>query len=650
MPVSDRLMLSIRRPLLVRLALIGPLLIILFALPLALDTNSISVTSDEYYEVIPLSWIMRGNAQRIHDDGGDYPTFRVEAHGYTAAVTSNMFPVPSMATVRISAWLRAEDVVSSGPYHHLRLTLSGFASDRTTRLQWWDLLSTDGSFDWSHLDRWVIVPPDVAYMRLSAQITDSYGTFWLRNPEALVFEVAAESDPAQFSPYLVIPHPWQLNTNGQMADLGTIGVVNVSGERRLNDAVSRYLHQMGLPHSFVATEDDPAATLMVLGDRHYRVLDSHLAAVFPDVVWEDLGDQGYFLSIFVRDDRTVIYIGGNSDVGRFYGLQTLRQLVSREQRQVYQVNIVDRPQLGRRGIVMGIQWFRHTPPEVWNRLSSLKLNFVWLQGSVLNQKLWYRWRDPLTDSEAQALRAFVSRASSHFVEPYVAIGPRGPDASRPTIYSSEADIQALLRKMEALYALGVRNFGLTFDDIGNLGQGILFGADVDVFEGDIGRAHVYFVNEVYRRFRESYDDIRLMVVPMVYDNTAVLSRGDARYLQVMRQLAPEIQLITVPDSIDDLVAAAQLTGREQFIWDNYWTTAYQHNHAPEYVVPINRPSEWGESMATGYIFLPIIPILEDRAQISWYTSADYAWNPQQYDPRQSFDRAVTVSRLRSSGH
>ena len=380
-------------------------------------------------------------------------------------------------------------------------------------------------------------------------------------------------------------------------------------------------------------------TVLRIGDSQNPELDRFFRARFENIAWSDLGDQGYFLSTERSPQQTIIAIGGNSEVARFYGFQTLKQLIDPVQKNVAVADIADRPSLIRRGVPIGIQWFR-AQDEVFKRMASLKMNFVWVQGSFLNEKFWFRWREPLTAEEKALVKSFAEQAKEHFIVPYIAIAPRGQDASTPTIYSSDSEIDLVVDKMLVLYDMGLRHFGLAFDDLVNVEQDTLFGADVDFFNNDIGAAHVYFTKQIYNRLRAQHPDIQFMLVPMTYDALSHRGDTDETYLEALAQLPEEIGIYSAIERTKGADAAIEFTNRPHMVWDNFWASFYQSDAAPSMVLPLERPTEFSADLISGYSFAPLIPEKEDEYLITWHTAADYAWAPERYDANTSFQLAV----------
>jgi hypothetical protein len=586
-------------------------------------------------------WITAGDVAWVTDEvhAGER-AMRITATGRSSRIISNWFQAPPHSRVEVSAWLRAENVAQSGPFQKLRVTIQAFAADQTTRISHFDIVSTHGSFPWKQIRSSIIVPEGTVYLRLEFQLTDTTGRIWVDDVDARIVQTVPEFDPGSIQPPVLLPEPWQVQTSGERVALNTITILGCDMGARLNEALETYLQETGIPYQ-CADENcqvPSEGSYLVIGGQCNPFLSRQLSDRFPDVTWEDLGDQGYFLSVDAETNYPLIFLAANTEQGRFYGLQTLKQLIDRNTGTVLQVDIVDRPSLDRRGIIMGVQWF-NAQDEVFQRLSSLKLNFVWNQGSFLNEKFWFRWREPLSEAEQNDLRRYFARAHTNFVDPFVTIAPRGRDASNPTIYSSDDEINLVVAKMNTLYALGLRNFGLSFDDLANFGQGQLTGPDVEFFNNDMGEAHLYFIEQVYQRIRANHPDITFAVVPMIYAGLNSLGDADLAYLETLGRLPPEIILYTSPEYTEEAELVRDLTGRPHLVWDNFYAHFYQ-TAAPEYVIPLDRSSGFDRARVAGYTFLPLIPAIEDAALITWRTAANYAWAPDRYDPQRAFQLAA----------
>jgi hypothetical protein len=561
--------------------------------------------------------------------------------------TTNPFRVPPHARVEASVWLKASDVATQqdASGYGLRVTLTA-RSASGVKIEHRDLMNEQGSFSWKKIQGGMIVPEGTTVMDLSIKMTTCTGTVWIDDADVRVVEELPVVILDGIHNPVLIPHPWQCRMNGDKFELRSVSIANQRPDPRLRDVVDSLFAGIGVIHEFLTGNDLPPgryATQLMLGDSANSTLAREFYLRFPNSTWADLEEQGYFLAVVPGADQNQIYLGANSHLGRFYAVQTLKQLI--KNRSVYVAAILDKPTVACRGIPMGLQWFEQRDGEALRRLTQLKLNFVWAQGSFLNDCLSTdNWRLDFTVSQKVAFKEFVELYQKNFIEVWIALGPRGKNP--PLQYSSVGDIDTVVRKMDVLYALGLRHFGLRFDDLGNVGEDrLLVPQDVNVFNDDIGAAQVYFISEVYSRLKSLHPDIKFMVVPMDYSqagNHRGQTRGSLR-LRQFRKLPSEIGIYSVSYYDEDILAATCLTGRPVVaVVSNFYSEGVEDRY--EYAVPYMSFLGWQDSVIrsriAGFTWLPKIPQREDAALISWRTAADFAWAPERYDPQRSFQLAA----------
>jgi hypothetical protein len=561
--------------------------------------------------------------------------------------TTNVFRVPPHARVEASVWLKASAVATQeedGGYG-LRVTLTA-RSGSGVKIEHRDLMNEQGSFSWKKIQGGMIVPEGAAVMDLSIKLTTCTGTVWIDDADVRVVEELSPVDLDGVRNPVVIPCPWQSRLRDDKLPLHSVAIANQRPDPRIRDAVDSLFTGLGLVHDFLTGNDAPPgryATQLILGDSAHPALAREFYLRFPNATWADLEEQGYFLAVVPGAQQNLIYLGANSHIGRFYALQTLQQLI--QGRSIYVADILDRPTVTCRGIPMGLQWFEQRNGEALKRLTQLKLNFVWAQGSFLNDCLSTdNWRLDFTLSQKAAFKGFIELYQKNFIDVWIAFGPRGKNP--PLQYSSAADIDTIVHKMDVLYTLGLRNFGLRFDDLGNVGEDrLLVAQDISAFNGDIGAAQVYFIYEVYSRLKSLHPDIKFMVVPLDYSQTGNhrgQTQGGLR-LRQYRKLPADIGIYSVSYYDEDILAATCLTGRPTVtVVSNFYSEGIEDRN--EYAVPVVSSIGWQDgairSRISGFTWLPKIPQREDAALISWRTMADFAWAPERYDPQRSFQLAA----------
>jgi hypothetical protein len=572
---------------------------------------------------------------------------RTPAPEHSMDATSSPFRVPPHARVEASVWVKASDVVRQGDagWYGLRVTLTA-RNAFGAKVEHRDLLNEEGSFCWKKVQGGMIVPEGAVTMDLSIKMTTCTGTVWIDDADVHVAKYLPAVNLAGLRAPVLIPRPWQSRIEDDTFELRSVSITNERDDPRVREAVDTWFTRIGVPHDFLADSNlapHRYDTHVLLGDGADPVLAREFSWRFPDHSWSDLEEQGYFLAVVRRPGQNLICLGANSSIGRFYALQTLKQLV--ENRRVCVADILDKPTVACRGIPMGLQWFEERNTEALQRLTQLKFNFVWAQGSFLDNCLdTDNWRLDFTPAQKAALGSFIELYRKNFIDVWIALGPRGKNP--PLQYSSDGDIDAVVRKMDVLYMLGLRNFGLRFDDLGNVGEDrLLAPEDLNAFDDDIGAAQVYFIHEVFRRLKDLHPDIQFMVVPMDYNqigNHGGKTRTGLR-LRRFQDLPADIGVYAVSYYDQDVLSTTCLTGRSRTaVVSNFYAEGIEDPY--EYAVPYLNFIAWQNpavrAKIAAFSWLPKVPQREDASRISWHTVADFAWAPERYDPDRSFQDAA----------
>jgi hypothetical protein len=561
-----------------------------------------------------------------------------------------------------SVWIKTAQLDGT-----LRITVEFYAADESTHRMTLPLINTSRDRgEWSDIGEWTryqaqtLLFEDCLRAQYRIDITGATGTVWVDDTEANYLPLPSPQ-PGNIEIPPLIPHPWMIQRSGVTYPLGSMAVVISADEDRLRRAVADYLSSHKLDPAFFRRADDPALrdypVVLRFGSGTERQFHDRLGRHFAGHSLSELGTEGYFLSIDKPVEQVSILIAGNSEQGRFYGLQTLRQLTLGER--LHGADILDTPTMARRGNVVSAGRFHR--PEVWDRMGELKYNMAWSQGSYLNTKFKYRWREPLTASDLASARDVHEMARSNFVELYFVMGPRSEFNPRPPRdvvrpfpgeiqYSSDEDIQLIVDKFDALVGVGVRHFGLNFDDLRNHREDELIGADKQRWGDDDagrGKAHAHLVDEVAKRLgaRHPGQVIEIIAVPMAYWYPS--RRGEAYNRAFGAGMPEDITTITCSYTDADVLAMQALTGRPTLVWHNYYHEAakypppFQRTH-PIYASPFVGLYTWTDPAVRAAMngFLNFPPARDDPGLISWTTPADFAWAPDRYDPGRSFQEGA----------
>ena len=170
-----------------------------------------------------------------------------------------------------------------------------------------------------------------------------------------------------------------------------------------------------------------------------------------------------------------------------------------------------------------------------------------------------RWREAYPTETANKMKDLVAEAKRNKVKFVWAIHP-GND-----IQWNKTDSVNVVKKLEMMYALGVRAFAVFFDDV--------WGG-----EGTRGIKQAQLLNYVTDNFVKKYDDVEpLILCPTQYNR----GWASGTYLSELRDnLYKEVRIMWTGNSVVDFINKGDMEwinnqiGRKAFIWLNYPVNDY----------------------------------------------------------------------------
>lgn len=240
--------------------------------------------------------------------------------------------------------------------------------------------------------------------------------------------------------------------------------------------------------------------------------DALSALRVPDRI--DLPRGGYRLATGRLQGRDTVVLDGVGEDGLFHATQTLRQLLGAGG-EIPGVVVRDWPGTAERGITEG---FYGRPWTAEQRLAQIDF----LGRTKQNRYLYapgddpYRgaqWREPYPAAQQEEFRALAERARANHVTLGWAVAP-----AQSMCLSSAGDMAALTRKIDAMWALGVRSFQLQFQDASY--DEWHCDRDADTFGRGpeaAAAAHARVANTVARHLAERHPDAEpLTLMPTEY--------------------------------------------------------------------------------------------------------------------------------------
>ncbi|MGL4106953.1 beta-N-acetylglucosaminidase domain-containing protein [Clostridium sp. LP20] len=392
----------------------------------------------------------------------------------------------------------------------------------------------------------------------------------------------------------------------------------------------------------------PGVTTIYIGESDDNIpeLNDALASMSLEGS-ESLTDEGYVLATKDKEDGDQVVISGKDERGTYYGVQTLKQILTKENEKTTadEVIIRDEPSMKIRAVVEG---FYGTPWSHQDRLDQFKL----YGENKLNAYIYApkddpyhrdKWREPYPQEDLARMKELIDTAKENKVDFVFAISPgldikleEGTDGTAEEI---EEDFQALINKSEALYNMGVRSFSILWDDIQN--QNGTKQAEV------LNRFNREFIQKKNAENKDNPDGqvTPLITVPVQYWGTSMYDGDNAKEYtkNFASTLDKEIEVMwtgqdVVPKGVTnaDAQKVKNTFGRDMMLWWNYPVNDYMTDKmglGPMYGLDKNL-----DDHVSGFIINPME--FAEASKISTITGADYGWNTKGYDYNRSWDVAL----------
>lgn len=335
----------------------------------------------------------------------------------------------------------------------------------------------------------------------------------------------------------------------------------------------------------------------------------------------------------LRITPTEINLVGYDDTGVYYGIQTLREILSNssiaETHKLPCLEIKDAPVFPYRGVVEGFYgspWSHEVRLSLIDFYGKYKMNtYIYGPKDDPYHSSPY-WRLAYPEREQQNIKELVAACKRNRVDFVWAIHP-GKD-----IKWNEEDYRNLVHKFDLMYADGVRSFAIFFDDI----EG----------EGTNPNRQVELLNRLTREFVKAKGDVSpLIICPTDYSKLWAKPGENGPLSIYGKTLDPSVRVFWTGDVVCSDVTKSTLDWvnsrikRPAFFWWNYAVTDYVRNivlQGPVYGLDttltekdmcglVSNPMEHGEA-----------------SKLSLYSVADYTWNPKKYNALDSWERGLEV--------
>ncbi|MFC9295865.1 beta-N-acetylglucosaminidase domain-containing protein [Streptomyces sp. NPDC057011] len=352
----------------------------------------------------------------------------------------------------------------------------------------------------------------------------------------------------------------------------------------------------------------------------------------------DLPAGGYRLAVGRPGGRDTVALAGTGEDGLFHAAQTLRQLLEAGGGKVPGVHVRDWPAAPVRGIVEG---FYGQPWSGEQRLAQLDFMGRTKQNRLLiapgdDPYRTTRWRQDYPSERQEEFRALAERARANRVVLGWAVTP-----GQSMCLSSAADRAALARKLDAMWDLGFRAFQVQFQDVSYTEWGCR--ADRQRFgkgPAAAAKAHAQVANELAAHLAARYPGApALSLLPTeFYQEGATAYRTALAGALDRRVEVAWTGVGVVPRTITgkELAGARSALDHPLVTMDNYPVNDWDPGRI--FLGPYvgREPAVAGGSAALLANAMPQGTL----SRVPLFTAADFAWNPGDYRPAESWAAAV----------
>ena len=340
--------------------------------------------------------------------------------------------------------------------------------------------------------------------------------------------------------------------------------------------------------------------------------------------------QGYVLEV---SDKMIKIIGSDGD-GVYYGVMSLKQLFDQKvDGQIAKVEVSDYPDVKFRGYIegfYGIPWSHEDRMELFEDTTWYKMT-TYIYAPKDDPYHRDQWRTLYPAKEEAELKQLCEKADENNMEFCWTIHP-GADYNYNRVSDGDGmsdDFETLIAKFEQVYSMGVRQFGIFYDDL-----------DYNVANG---RQHASVINSAYDYMLNKYGDVKPMIT-VVTRYTNSWGQSWSGYFTPFMQDVHEDTLVlwTGQDTMSAITKnymeyPKTMTGiqRDFGVWWNYPVNDYKNSNM--FMAPLDCLHNDVDNIATFFLN----PMSEaDASRVAIYSGADYAWNIEAFDSKNSWQRAI----------
>lgn len=394
--------------------------------------------------------------------------------------------------------------------------------------------------------------------------------------------------------------------------LHTAGVETVTTARQLPQTFE-------YPHIVLGTGD--AAIVRTALSKSGAVLDSNA--------------EGYTIASAVIGNGALITLAGYDADGLFHAAQTFRQLVQRAV--IPALVIKDHPAMPIRGTIEGFYgkpWSMADRAKHLDFLATVKAN-TYIYSPKDDPYARDRWRDAYPAATLNELGKLVANAAKNHINFVYAISP-GPTVC----FSDTSDLQTMVRKFNALRAIGVHSFYVALDDI----EYTKWNCDLDkaTFGPSGAEAAGIAQAKLLNALQAGIKKVDPTAPDLIMVPTEYYDAKESPYKAALRKNLDSQVVVqwtgtdVVPPaiSVPDAKAAMKAFGRKTLLWDNYPVNDYGESVGRLLVAPYVKREAGLSKELEGILSNPMNQEAPSRVAVTGVVA--FAWNDKGYDAERTW--------------
>lgn len=422
---------------------------------------------------------------------------------------------------------------------------------------------------------------------------------------------------------------------------GTVNlIVHGTHEEATVEHMKQLLKENGISYNMTDEVRENEANILLSSD------ESHCDACGECEKWNStaLGVAGGYVLHASDDENThgeVLLVGADED-GAFNAVMTFKQMLEQGTEDRFaEVNISDYPNIKQRGVIegfYGFPWSFEDRANMIKDMSNFKMN-IFIYAPKDDPYHRDEWRELYPEKEAEEIRELVEISKRENVDFVWMVHPGATyEYGSSDDYTNSVDFDRLIDKFEQLYSLGVRQFGISYDDIN-------YGDDDDFeYHTELGAKHAAILEKVKEEWISQKPDVKpLVTVGSRYCNK--WGPGIEQYMTQIMEVVDEddIVLWTGNDTMSTIDKEyfdipKQITGIDKNLsaWWNHPVNDYWDDRL--------FMQEFGDNVdrnidnLNAFVLNPMNQA--EASKVSIYCGADYAWNSKGFESTNSWERAI----------